>query len=80
MNTKTAKTDDTADREGENSVRKKSKRESLLPAELTELVEELRETVRRIYPHKHTPKTLRRTLSTVNDIIADIDRITAPRT
>jgi len=55
------------------SIRKK---EPSLPQELIELVYELRETVKRIDPRKHTPKTLRRALSTAGDILSDIERLT----
>jgi hypothetical protein len=43
-----------------------------LSPEVIELVAELRDTVRRINPSRHTPKTLRRVLSNVNDILRDI--------
>ena len=43
-----------------------------LSPEVIELVAELRDTVRRINPSRHTPKTLRRVLSNVNDILHDI--------
>jgi hypothetical protein len=45
-----------------------------LSPELMELVTELRDTVKRIDPRRHTEKTLRRTLSNVSDILADIDK------
>lgn len=46
-----------------------------LSPELTELVTELRDTVKRIDPRRHTEKTLRRSLSSVSDILADIDKL-----
>lgn len=46
-----------------------------LSPELVELVTELRETVRRIDPRKHTEKTLRRVLLNVNDVLKDIDAL-----
>ena len=46
-----------------------------LSPELFELVTELRDTVKRIDPRKFTEKTLRRSLSNVSDILADIDKI-----
>jgi ABC-type transporter Mla subunit MlaD len=46
-----------------------------LSPELTELVTELRDTVKRIDPRRHTEKTLRRALSNVSDILADIDKL-----
>ncbi|HEY8036167.1 MAG TPA: hypothetical protein VIF37_11350 [Methylobacter sp.] len=46
-----------------------------LSPELMELVTELRDTVKRIDPRKHTEKTLRRSLSNVSDILADIDKL-----
>lgn len=46
-----------------------------LSPELIELVEELRATVRRIDPRKHTEKTLRRVLFNVNDIMKDIEAL-----
>lgn len=44
-----------------------------LSPELIELVTELRDTVKRIDPRKHTEKTLRRVLLNVNDIMKDIE-------
>jgi len=46
-----------------------------LSPELMELVTELRDTVKRIDPRRHTAKTLRRSLSNVSDILADIDKL-----
>jgi uncharacterized protein with von Willebrand factor type A (vWA) domain len=46
-----------------------------LSPELMELVTELRDTVKRIDPRRHTEKTLRRALSNVSDILADIDKL-----
>ena len=46
-----------------------------LSPELFELVTELRDTVKRIDPRKFTEKTLRRSLSNISDILADIDKI-----
>ena len=48
---------------------------SELSKEVAELVMELRDTVKRIDPKKHTTKTLRRSLSNVRDILDDIDNI-----
>ena len=44
-----------------------------LSPELIELVTELRDTVKRIDPRKHTAKTLRRSLFNVSDILKDIE-------
>ena len=46
-----------------------------LSPELVELVTELRDTVKRLDPRKHTAKTLRRSLFNVRDILADIDAL-----
>jgi hypothetical protein len=46
-----------------------------LPLEMVELVVELRDTVRRLDPRKHTEKTLRRALFNVRDILADIEAL-----
>lgn len=46
-----------------------------LSPELIELVTELRDTVKRIDPRRHTAKTLRRVLFNVNDILADIEAL-----
>ena len=46
-----------------------------LSPELMELVTELRDTVKRIDPRRHTEKTLRRSLANVSDILADIDKL-----
>ena len=46
-----------------------------LSPELIELVSELRATVRRIDPRKHTEKTLRRVLFNVNDIMKEIEAL-----
>ncbi len=46
-----------------------------LSPELMELVTELRDTVKRIDPRRHTAKTLRRSMSNVSDILADIDKL-----
>jgi uncharacterized membrane protein len=40
--------------------------------EVVDLVTELRDTVKRIDSKRHTPKSLRRALANVSDIIADI--------
>lgn len=48
-----------------------------LPTELMELITELRDTVKRIDPRKHTEKTLRRSLTNVSDILADIEKLYA---
>ena len=52
-----------------------SKQATTLSPEVIELVAELRDTVRRINPKNHTPKTLRRVLSNVNDILRDINAV-----
>lgn len=44
-----------------------------LPPALIELITELRDTVKRLDPRRHTAKTLRRSLSNVRDILNDID-------
>ena len=44
-----------------------------LSPELIELVTELRDTVKRIDPRKHTEKTLRRILLNIKDILKDIE-------
>jgi len=46
-----------------------------LSPELIELVTELRDTVKRIDPRKHTEKTLRRSLFNVSDILKDIEAL-----
>jgi hypothetical protein len=46
-----------------------------LSPELVELVAELRDTVKRLDPRKHTTKTLRRSLSNVRDILKDIEEL-----
>lgn len=46
-----------------------------LPQEVVELVTELRDTVKRLDPRKHTAKTLRRALFNVRDILADIEAL-----
>ena len=46
-----------------------------LPLEMVELVTELRGTVRRLDPRKHTEKTLRRVLSNISDILKDIEAL-----
>lgn len=46
-----------------------------LSPELIELVTELRDTVKRIDPRKHTEKTLRRVLSNISDILKDIETL-----
>lgn len=58
---------------------KGKKKDTGLPEELSELVSELKETVRQINPRKHTKKTLRRTLATINDILDDINRLTTTK-
>lgn len=57
-----------------NDVGAGSKTTALSP-EILELLTELRDTVKGITPRKHTPKTLRRALSNVSDILADIDKL-----
>lgn len=46
-----------------------------LSPELIELVTELRDTVKRIDPRKHTEKTLRRVLFIISDILKDIETL-----
>ncbi|WP_020561579.1 hypothetical protein [Methylosarcina fibrata] len=46
-----------------------------LAPEVIELVTELRDTVKRLQPHKHTTKSLRRALSSVSAILADIEAL-----
>ena len=46
-----------------------------LPPEMVELVTELRGTVRRLDPRKHTEKTLRRVLFNISDILKDIEAL-----
>ena len=46
-----------------------------LPLEMVELVTELRGTVRRLDPRKHTEKTLRRVLFNISDILKDIEAL-----
>ena len=46
-----------------------------LSPELFELVTELRGTVRRLDPRKHTEKTLRRVLFNISDILKDIEAL-----
>jgi len=46
-----------------------------LSPEVVELVTELRDTVKRLDPRKHTAKTLRRSLSNVHDILKDIEAL-----
>jgi hypothetical protein len=55
---------------------KSRKKDMGLPEELSELVYELRESVKQINPKKHTKKSLRRSLAMVNDILDDINRLT----
>lgn len=43
--------------------------------EVVELVTELRDTVKRLDPRKHTLKTLRRSLANVSDILKDIEAL-----
>lgn len=44
-----------------------------LPDDVVDLVTELRDTVKRLDPRRHTVKTLRRSLSSVRDILGEID-------
>lgn len=46
-----------------------------LSPELLELLTELRDTVKGLNPRKHTAKTLRRALSNISAILADIDKL-----
>ena len=46
-----------------------------LSPELVGLVMELRDTVKRIDPRKHTEKTLRRVLFNISDILKDIEAL-----
>ena len=50
-----------------------------LPAEIIELVQELRDTVRRIDPKRHTPNSLRRSLVNVTSILEDIQAASSPK-
>ena len=86
MNAKTNKPDAaTSDQEAESqastnvetTTSRHRRKDAGLPPELTELVSELREAVKRIDPRKHTPKSLKRALLLAKDVIADIDRLTA---
>jgi hypothetical protein len=65
MNAKTDKT--------ENTPALAKTEPKLLSLDTLELVDELRNTVRRIEAKKHTAKTLRRTLAMVSLIIKDIE-------
>lgn len=81
MNAKTATTTetitDTNEATGNSAAQgRKAKRDLGLSPELTELVVELKETVKRITPQKHTPRTLRRALTLVNAVIGDIEQLT----
>lgn len=70
-----AKSDETAlSSTASNDTGARSNPNTLSP-EILELLAELRDTVKGINPRKHTPKTLRRTLSNVSDILADIDKL-----
>lgn len=78
----TKNTNDSANDTNEPEVTaqaKRGKKDPGLPPELADLVAELKETVKRIDPRKHTPRTLRRALSLAGDIIADIDRLTTTK-
>jgi len=46
-----------------------------LSPEIIELLTELRDTVKGLNPRKHTAKTLRRALSNVSAILADIEQL-----
>jgi hypothetical protein len=46
-----------------------------LSPEIIELVTELRDTTKGLNPRKHTAKTLRRALSNVSAILADIEQL-----
>jgi hypothetical protein len=48
---------------------------NILSPEIIELVTELRDTVKGLNPRKHTAKTLRRALSNVSAILADIEQL-----
>lgn len=50
-------------------------RSNALSPEIIELLTELRDTVKSLNPRKHTAKTLRRALSNVSEILADIDKL-----
>lgn len=56
-----------------------SQLKSRLPQEVVDLVIELRETVKRIDPKKHTANSLRRALSSVSDILSDIETLSIQR-
>ena len=51
-----------------------------LPTEIVELVQELRDTVRRIDPKRHTPTSLRRSLLNVTSILEDIQTASQKKT
>lgn len=64
----------------DNATTDESSRKNIgLSPELSELVVELRESTKRIDPRKHNVKSLRRALSLVSDILADIDRATTQK-
>jgi hypothetical protein len=49
-----------------------------LSSEVIDLVNELRDTVKSLNPRRHTAKTLRRSLSMVSAILADIEKLLPP--
>jgi hypothetical protein len=49
-----------------------------LSPEVIDLVTELRDTVKSLNPRRHTAKTLRRSLSMVSSILADIEQLLPP--
>jgi hypothetical protein len=49
-----------------------------LSSEVVDLVTELRDTIKSLNPRRHTPKTLRRSLSMVSAILADIEKLLPP--
>jgi hypothetical protein len=51
---------------------------SSLSPEVIDLVNELRDTVKSLNPRRHTTKTLRRALSLVSAILADIEKLLPP--
>ncbi|PZN75366.1 MAG: hypothetical protein DM484_18915 [Candidatus Methylumidiphilus alinenensis] len=55
---------------GKPSTQAKGK--ASIKPEVAELVDELRDTVKRLDPRKHTPNSLRRALATVSGILEDI--------
>jgi hypothetical protein len=75
-NTTTAKPENTpATQRGKTKTTNSASAAGDLPLEMVELVVELRGTVRRLDPRKHTEKTLRRVLFNISDILKDIEAL-----